>query len=131
MAGATERSNFLAGLIAFLAYGAGMTLVLLTLSLALALARDSMVRRLRTLLRYTDRIAGTLLVVVGAYLVYYGVYAIDSSNSSSAAVGVVDDWSARASAWLQDGGVTLGAVLAAMVLAGAGWAALRRKTATR
>jgi cytochrome c biogenesis protein CcdA len=128
VAGTTERSNFLSGTLAFLAYGAGMSLVLLVLSLALALARDGMVRRMRAVLQYVDRIAGVLLVVVGAYLVYYGIYALDTNNASSTGVAVIDDWSSRASAWLQNGGTTLGWVFAALVLAGLAWAVVRRRT---
>jgi cytochrome c-type biogenesis protein len=128
VAGTTERSNFLSGMVAFLAYSAGMSVVLMVLSLALALARDSMVRRMRSLLRYTDRAAGALLVLVGVYLVYYGIYAANTSNSASSnPIGVMEDWSAQASAWLQNGGVRLGLVFAAFVGAGALWAEHRQR----
>jgi len=130
VAGTARRSNYASGLLAFLAYGAGMTLVLLVLSLALALARDGMVRRMRAVLRHVDRIAAGLLVVVGAYLVYYGIYALDQDNASSTGVSTIDDWSARASGWLQDGGTTLGWVFAALVVAGLAWAALRRRASS-
>ena len=115
-------------MVAFLAYSAGMSVVLMVLSLALALARDSMVRRMRSLLRYTDRAAGALLVLVGIYLVYYGIYAANTSNSASSnPIGVMEDWSAQASAWLQNGGVRLGLVFAAFVGAGALWAEHRQR----
>jgi cytochrome c biogenesis protein CcdA len=127
VAGTARRSNYASGLLAFLAYGAGMTLVLLVLSLALALARDSMVRRMRAVLRYVDRVAAVLLVAVGGYLVYYGIYALDTSNTSSTGVSLIDDWSSRLSAWLQDGGTTLGWVLAAVVVAGLAWTVVRRR----
>lgn len=45
-----------------------MSLVLLVLSLAPALAHESMVRWLRAALRYIDRAAGAVLVLVGATL---------------------------------------------------------------
>jgi cytochrome c-type biogenesis protein len=60
-----------APLLAFAAYGAGMALVLMSLALAAALLREGIARSLRRLLPYTERIAGALLVVAGAYLVYY------------------------------------------------------------
>jgi cytochrome c-type biogenesis protein len=128
VAGTARRSNYASGLLAFVAYGAGMTLVLLVLSLALALARDSMVRRMRAVLRYVDRIAAGMLVVVGAYLVYYGIYALDGDNASSPGISVIEDWSSRLSAWLQDGGTTLGWVFAALVAAGLAWTVVRRRT---
>jgi hypothetical protein len=86
-----------------------------------------MVRRMRAVLQYVDRIAAGLLVLVGAYLVYYGIYALDTDNASSTGVSVIDDWSSRTSAWLQDGGTTLGWVFAALVVAGLAWAAMRRR----
>jgi cytochrome c-type biogenesis protein len=129
VAGTARQSNWLSGFLAFLAYGAGITLVLLTLSLALALARDSMVRRMRALVRYADRAAAVLLLLVGVYLVYYGIYALDSGNRSSTGVGTIDDWSARASSWLEQGGVGLGWVLAAIVAAGLAWLLVRNRRA--
>ena len=126
VSGTAGRSNWLSGLFAFLAYGAGMSLVLLVLSLVLALARDGMVRPLRAVLQYVDRVAAVLLVVVGIYLVYYGIHAVDSGDSSSSGVGLVQAWSDQASAWLQEGGVELGVAFAVLVAAGAAWAVARR-----
>ncbi len=128
VAGTTERANPLSGLLAFVAYGLGMSLVLLVVSVALALARESMVRHLRHALRYADRVAGVLLVVVGAYLLYYGIYAMDPASPAAVSpVGAVGDWSSSASTWLARGGTGLGVVLAALVgLAGAGMVVRRR-----
>ena len=119
VAGTTERSNPVSGLLAFVAYAFGMSLVLMAVSLALALAREGMVRRLRAALQYVDRAAGGLLVVVGAYLVYYGVFALDPARSTGTTpVSWVEDWSSRAASWLQNGGTGLGWLLAAAVAAG-------------
>nr|MDP9020986.1 cytochrome c biogenesis CcdA family protein [Actinomycetota bacterium] len=113
VANTAERDNAVSGALAFVAYAAGMGVVLTVLTLALALARESMVRRLRRALRYADRVAGVLLVAVGAYLLYYGVHAMDPANSAAISpVGLVEDWSAAATGWLSQGGAGLGAVLA-------------------
>ncbi len=113
VANTAERANAASGALAFVAYAAGMSVVLTVLTLALALARESMVRRLRRALRYADRVAGVLLVAVGIYLLYYGVHAMDPANSAAISpVGVVEDWSAAATGWLGQGGAGLGAVLA-------------------
>jgi cytochrome c biogenesis protein CcdA len=55
----------------FAAYAAGTAVVLIALSLLVALAREGVARTLRPALPYMGRIAGLLLVVAGAYLVYY------------------------------------------------------------
>ncbi|MDV6013595.1 cytochrome c biogenesis CcdA family protein [Haloechinothrix sp. LS1_15] len=64
------------GVLAFLAYGAGMALVVGVLAMAVAVAGSSVVARVRGVLRHINRIAGSLLVLAGAYVTYYGVYEI-------------------------------------------------------
>ncbi|MBW3547956.1 MAG: cytochrome c biogenesis CcdA family protein [Actinobacteria bacterium] len=128
VANTAERANAVSGALAFVAYAAGMSVVLTVLTLALALARESMVRRLRRALRYADRVAGVLLVAVGVYLLYYGVHAMDPANSAAISpVGLVEDWSAAASGWLSQGGAALGAVLALLALVMAAVALLASK----
>jgi cytochrome c biogenesis protein CcdA len=126
VAGTVERENVASGLVAFAAYSAGMSVVLMVLSLALAFARDSMVRGMRSLLQFVDRIAGVLVTLVGTYLVYYGIHATDSrAAASSNPIGLFDDWSTEAATRLQDGGVRLGLVFAAFVAVAALWAVRR------
>ena len=55
----------------FLAYAAGMTVVLTALSVGAALAREGLARGLRRLLPHMGRISGALLVLAGTYLTYY------------------------------------------------------------
>jgi hypothetical protein len=58
-------------LVVFAAYGTGMALVLTALSVGAALMRGGLARALKRILPHMERIAGGLLVVAGAYLVYY------------------------------------------------------------
>lgn len=130
VAGTTERANLLSGVVAFVAYAAGMSLVLMVISVALALARDSLVQHLRRALPYVDRVAGALLVLVGGYLVYYWVFnlARDPSDTiGTSPIARVEDLAYDAAAWLQDGGLRLGAVLAVVVLAAVAWSRVRRR----
>jgi cytochrome c-type biogenesis protein len=55
----------------FLAYGAGMAVVLMALSVLVALAREGAARAVRPLLPHMNRIAGLLLFASGGYLAYY------------------------------------------------------------
>jgi cytochrome c-type biogenesis protein len=55
----------------FLAYGAGMAVVLMALSVLVALAREGAARAVRPLLPQMNRIAGLLLLASGGYLSYY------------------------------------------------------------
>jgi cytochrome c biogenesis protein CcdA len=107
--------------VSFLAYSLGMSVILMTVSVALALTRESLVRSLRSATRYVDRASGVLLVLVGAYLVWYGRFAVDPANGTGASpLSWVESWSSSASVWLHDGGIALGAVLAAVVLVALG-----------
>jgi cytochrome c-type biogenesis protein len=73
-AGTFRSGSVLDGVLAYLAYGAGMTLVVGVLAVATALASSAVVRGTRRLLPHVNRISGVLLVVVGLYVAYYGVY---------------------------------------------------------
>jgi hypothetical protein len=124
--GTAERANMLSGMAAFGAYAAGMSVVLLTVSLALAFTREGMVRWLRSTLRYIDRIAGALLVAVGAYLVYYGVVVLREDAVGSSPIGFVDNLSADLTGWISDRGTNLGLVLTTVVVVGLAWSLLLR-----
>ncbi len=59
------------GLQVLIAYGFGMTVVLVVLAVAAAMLREGIARGMRRLLPYMDRISGTLLILAGTYLTYY------------------------------------------------------------
>jgi cytochrome c biogenesis protein CcdA len=124
--GTAEQSNLASAVLAFGAYAAGMSVVMLALSLALAFAREGLVRWLRSLLRYVDRIAGGLLVAVGAYLVSYGFIAIRDDASTTSPINFVDSLSASLQTWVQARSTELGLVLATAVAAGLAWSLLLR-----
>jgi cytochrome c-type biogenesis protein len=60
-----------ATLVAFGAYAVGMALVLMALSIGAALLRDGLARMLRRALPCLRWVNGGLLLLVGAYLIYY------------------------------------------------------------
>ena len=121
VAGTVNRENALSGTATFIAYGIGMTLVLLTLTVSLALARRSLVGFLRQSQRYVNRIAGGLLTLAGAYVAYYGWYELRVLDGDSVPTGPVDlvtGWSEDIARFVNDmGGRTVGLLLA-LVLAG-------------
>jgi cytochrome c biogenesis protein CcdA len=60
----------------YVAYAAGFTLVVGVLAVAAALASSAAVDRMRRIMPHVNRISGALLVVVGGYVGYYGLYEI-------------------------------------------------------
>jgi cytochrome c-type biogenesis protein len=119
VAGTFSRSNAASGVAMYAFFALGMGLVLTTLTVALALARRSLVHRLRSALPVISRVSGALLVVAGAYFTWYGIYELRIRDDPTAAPGPVDTvtaWSADISQWVDDvGAVRLGLVLGIVV----------------
>ncbi|MCX2946864.1 cytochrome c biogenesis CcdA family protein [Lentzea sp. NEAU-D7] len=118
VAGSTLRSGeVLDGVTAFLAYAAGMGLVVTVLAIATALASDVVTRRARSLLPHVSRLGGVLLVLVGAYVAYYGVYELRLFFGDGDAADPVVDAAGRLQGLFVDWFTTIGPVPFVVVLA--------------
>ncbi len=121
VAGTFSRTNATSGVAMYVLFALGMGLVLTVLTVALALARVSIVHRLRSILPLISRVSGGLLVLAGAYFAWYGVYELrirDDPEAFSGPVDVVTGWRDDISVWIQDVGPTrLGLVLGILVCA--------------
>jgi cytochrome c-type biogenesis protein len=97
VAGVIPSLSLVGGVLTFLVYGLGMSLVLLAVTLAVAFGQRSIVSRIRRSARYVNRIAGGILVVAGAYIVYFWASNLRrGALEASEPVILVE----RASAWL-------------------------------
>lgn len=124
----------LAGLGVYVAYTAGFALVVGVLAVAVAMAGSALVARTRRVLPYINRVSGVVLVLVGAYVAYYGWFEIRLFTSS----GPVEDPVISAAGHIQrslagwvyrNGAVPWIVTLAVLVIA-AGWTVRRhRRTA--
>jgi cytochrome c biogenesis protein CcdA len=94
----------------YLAYAGGFTLVVGVLAVAAALASSAMVDRMRRIVPYVNRISGALLVLVGIYVGYYGLYEVrlfigngnpeDPVISSAGRIqGAITGWVHQHGAW--------------------------------
>lgn len=84
VANAFYAGSTLRGLGLFVAYAAGMGLVVGSVALAVALARMSLLGQIRRALPYVMRIGGLLLVIAGGYVTYYGWYEIQVLRGGAA-----------------------------------------------
>jgi cytochrome c biogenesis protein CcdA len=75
-AAALRGGSVLGGVAVYFAYAGGFTLVVGVLAVAAALASSAAVDRMRRIVPYVNRISGALLLIVGVYVGYYGLYEI-------------------------------------------------------
>lgn len=128
-----EQASIVAGLAVFLAYAAGMGVVLTGLAMAVVLARQSLVRRLRAAVPYAQRASGVLLAVAGAYVAWFGwveLRVAAGADPGAGPVAVVERLSSSVSGWITDvGPLRLGLVL--LILAAAAVAKDRIRSSRR
>ncbi|AEF34650.1 cytochrome c biogenesis CcdA family protein [Mycolicibacter sinensis] len=100
-----QQGSALAGVLAFVAYAAGMSITVGVAALAVALAGSSATSALRRVLPYVGRIAGVIVLVTGLYVTYYGYYEIRlyfSGGSSAEADDPVIHAAGAVQSWLAD-----------------------------
>ncbi len=118
---AFSRTNFVSGVSVLLLYAAGMSLVITALTVAIALARDSVVKFMRSGMQYANKVAGVLMVLMGAYVAWYGIFSLRVRNDPTTAGGPVDlveRWSADVSTFVQEVGATrFGLILLGSIVA--------------
>lgn len=107
----------------FVVYAVGMGAVVAVLAVAVALARDSLVSRVRRATPIVERLSGVLLLVAGAYVAWYAWFEIRVQSGRLTGDPVVDAAS-RVQSELTQFIASLGpmflAAVAGAVLAGAG-----------
>jgi cytochrome c-type biogenesis protein len=96
---AFRADSALWGGVLFLAYAAGMGLVVGSAAVAVALARHGLLDRIRRAGSVLPRIAGGLLLVAGAYVAWYGAWELRVLHAGAASDPVVDR-AARVQQWL-------------------------------
>ncbi len=107
--GTFRQGNLMSQLAVFVAYAIGMTLVLVALTVSLGMARQGLLRGLRSALPHITRASGLLLVVAGSYLAYYGWHerrVYDGHLEGSTTVDTVTGWSDDIGTWINDFGPT-------------------------
>jgi cytochrome c biogenesis protein CcdA len=126
-----RRGSVVGSSLIYLAYTGGLTLVVGVLAMAAAFASSALVNRLRRILPYVNRISGALLVSVGLYVGYYGLYEVrllsarsDPSDSMITAAGRIQGVLAG---WVHQHGAGPWILALVVVMAGALAAAWRRR----
>ena len=101
-----EHEGYASAVLATVLYGVGMGVTLTSLTVALALARTGLLRVMRKVMQHLDLAAGVLMVLTGAYLVWYwGSEVRHPGGNKGAAVGQVENWQTTVANWLNEVGV--------------------------
>jgi cytochrome c-type biogenesis protein len=98
-----EARSVLAGVGLFLAYALGMGLLVGVAAVAISLAQNAFVHKLRRFTPLVSRVAGGLLLIVGAYVAYYGWYEIRvfaGEDVDDPVISFVENVQGELSAWL-------------------------------
>jgi cytochrome c biogenesis protein CcdA len=123
------------GVLIYLAYVAGLTLVVGVLAIAAATASSALTDRLRRILPLVNRIGGALLVAVGLYVGYYGLYELRLLNAEAdprdAVITAAGRVQGALAGWVHQHGLWPWIVALVVLLAGALAAAWRRRARAR
>ena len=123
----------------YAAYAGGFALVVGVLAVAAALASSAAVDRMRRIVPYVNRISGALLLGVGAYVGYYGLYEIrlfaGNGNPQDPVIAAAGRVQGAIAGWVhQHGAWPWLASLAVLVIAAVAWrasATAKRRRADR
>jgi cytochrome c biogenesis protein CcdA len=123
------RGSVVGAVAVYVAYAAGFTLVVGVLAMAAALANSATVDRVRRIVPYVNRISGALLVVVGVYVGYYGLYEIrlftGNGNPEDPVVAAAGRLQGAAAGWVHQHGAWPWLVALTILIVGALAAAWR------
>ncbi|WP_310785511.1 cytochrome c biogenesis CcdA family protein [Mycobacterium sp. Z3061] len=122
--GAGLRSgSALDGVAVYGAYIAGLTLVVGALAILTAAARSTVVARMRAVLPFVNRLSGVLLILVGAYVSYYGVYEVRlfgaNANPEDAVIAAAGRLQGTVAGWVHSHGAWPWVFVLAIALVGA------------
>lgn len=114
--------SFVAGIATYVVYGLGMGVIILAVACCAALARPRPVDGLRSMTRYAVKAGGTLMVLSGAYAIWYARWELAVYHGDLRTNGVVQSgerWRLAVVTWIDRVGA---AELAAIIVGAAAFA---------
>ncbi len=119
--GAVASGSLAQAVLTFVAYGAGMAVVVVGLTLAVAGGRRTIIDRMRPLASRLDVISGWIMLVAGLFIVWYwatilsvGAVALGTNRL----VRAVDEWSSSITRFIADRPLTIAVVVVVVALIG-------------
>lgn len=107
-AGAARAASWRDTALVYAAYAGGFAVIVGALAVSTAFASSALLDRVRRILPYVNRISGGLLVLVGMYVAYYGVYEIRlfhaSGNPADPVIGAAGRVQGVLARWVHEHG---------------------------
>lgn len=113
----------------YLAYAAGISLVVGVLAVAVASAGAGTIDRMRRALPYVSRVSGAVLVAVGLYVAYYGWFEVrlfGGRGSDDPVIAAAGRIQRTLAGWVYQGGAWPWLLALAAVVTAAAWTAVTR-----
>jgi cytochrome c biogenesis protein CcdA/peroxiredoxin len=126
-------SSLLTGVSTFIVYGLGMSMMLLGITLVMAFGKQTILTRLRSSARYINKISGAVLVLAGAYIVWFWGTALTSGAgalNNSGAFRFFETLSQRATETFGENALLWGVVLGGLIAATAAYAFLKDRVSS-
>jgi cytochrome c-type biogenesis protein len=130
VAGSIPRTNVVGGVLLFLVYGLGMSLVLVVLTLALALGKQRLVGWLRRSAASINRVSGAILLLAGGYIVWFWVTNLNDPLAASGPVTAVERWSSQLTQLIGDRPLLWGGALGTVTVIAVVYLLLGRRGST-
>ena len=125
-AGAVAGRSLFESVSVFLAYGAGMSLVVISLTIMLAVGKERVLRRIRPIAAHLGTISGWTLIVAGVFIVWYWATVLGSGAETLGANPIVrwiEQTTGDVAQIVAGNPLVAGAVVAALALFG--WRSIR------
>ncbi len=123
VSGAIASGSPLQAIGSFVAYGAGMALVVVGLTVAVAGGRSAIIGKIRPLAARLDRLSGWIMTVAGSFIIWYWATVLVSGSSTLGQTGIVrtiDTWSSAITRLVGERPLVVAATVGTLVLVRSG-----------
>lgn len=127
-----RTGSLVGGVSVYIAYAAGITLVVGALAVGVAVASSSFTRRMRRILPYVNRISGVVMILVGLYVAWYGWFELrlfGGGNADDPVIAAAGRLQRTVAGWVYASGPWPWLLMLAAVVGFAGWRWARRANA--
>lgn len=114
-----SRQGWFEGVLIFLAYGLGISLIVLVLTLAAGMAKTEVAVAMRKIIPHIGKISGVVLIFTGVFLAFYGwweIQVLKGNLSTNWFVDTSDEFQTTLTNWISDVGATHIAIIIAFIL---------------